>query len=40
MGMMSLVVIAAGLLGCGLITAALVGVAWAIYSNRRPPSGH
>ncbi len=38
MGMLSLLLIAVGVVGWSLISAALIGVAWAIYSNRKPPS--
>lgn len=38
MAMSSLVLIVAGVVLCGLLTAALIGVVWALSSNRRPPS--
>ncbi len=38
MGMLSLLLIAVVVLGCALISAALIGVAWAISSSRKPPS--
>lgn len=36
---LGLVSIIAGLLGCGVLIAVLVGVAWAISANRRSGSG-
>jgi hypothetical protein len=38
MAMSMLILIVAGVLGCGLLSLAVIGVAWAISSNRRPPS--
>lgn len=34
----SFVLLVAGVLICGLLVAALIGVAWALSTNRRPPS--
>lgn len=36
--MTSFIFIVAGIALCGLLTVALVGVVWALSTNRRPPS--
>ena len=36
--MMSLILIIGAVLGCALVSLAVIGVAWAISSNRKPPS--
>jgi hypothetical protein len=36
--MASLTLIIVGVAACGLVSVAVIGVAWAITSNRRPPS--
>ncbi len=36
MGVIELLVIAGGLVGCGILIVGLVLVAWAIMQNRRP----
>ena len=38
MAMTGILVLIVGVLLCGLMIAALVGVAWALSSNRKPPS--
>lgn len=38
MAVSSFILIVAGVVICGLLLAALVGVAWALSTNRRPPS--
>jgi hypothetical protein len=38
MAVSGLLITVLGVLGCGLLIVALVAVAWAISSNRRPPS--
>ena len=36
--MMSLTLIVAAILGCALLSLVVIGVAWALSSNRKPPS--
>ena len=38
MAISSLLLAVVALVGCGLLIAALIGVAWALSSNRKPPS--
>ena len=36
--MMSLILVIGAVLGCALVSLAVIGVAWALSSNRKPPS--
>jgi hypothetical protein len=38
MAVSGLLITVVGVLACGLLIVAAIGVAWAISSNRRPPS--